>query len=313
MPYFVPGHMATILITGASGLIGRALAAFLSQQGHVIHRLGRCGDGLADPLTFHWDIIQGTIDERCLHGVTHVVHLAGAGIADARWKAARVQELIDSRAASSHLLLHAVRRTGTPVRTIVSAAGINYYGAHTTDRLFAETDEAGKDTIARISVAWEQAVDEWGATARVVKLRTPVVLARTGGALGKLAYPVRWGLGAVLGHGRQWMPWVHIDDLVSAYATALFNEDWGGAYNVNTGNDVSNARFMRTIARVLHRPFLLPNVPGFALRIALGEMSTILLEGSRADNRRLLSTGFRFRHPELEPALRNLLRYTISH
>ncbi len=106
---------------------------------------------------------------------------------------------------------------------------------------------------------------------------------------------------------------MHVDDLVGAYAAALFNEDWVGAYNVNTGNDVSNARFMRTIARVLHRPFLLPNVPGFALRIALGEMSTILLEGFRADNRRLLSTGFRFRHPELEPALRNLLRYTISH
>lgn len=300
--------MATILITGASGLIGSSLAASLSVQGHVIHRLGRKRKGSGGPGLFHWDIAHGTIDERCLHGVTHIVHLAGAGIADKRWTKARVHDLIDSRAASSRLLLHAVRQAGTPVRTIVSAAGINYYGARTTDHLFAEADEAGSDTIARISVEWENAVDEWRGTARVVKLRTPVVLARNGSALQKLATPVRLGLGPALGHGRQWMPWVHLDDLVQLYTTALFDERYTGAYNVNTGNDVTNAAFMRTLARVLRRPFLLPNVPAFALRIALGELSTILLEGSRADNSRLLRTGFRFRHTELEPAFRDLLR-----
>lgn len=300
--------MATILITGASGLIGSALAASLSAQGHVIHRLGRSKPYTSDSQVFQWDTANDKIDERCLHGVTHIVHLAGAGIADRRWTEARVQELIASRSASSHLLLRAVQRTNAAVHTIVSAAGINYYGAYTTECKFSETAEAGSDTIARISVEWERAVDEWRDTARVVKLRTPIVLARNGSALQRLATPVRLGLGTALGHGRQWMPWVHLDDLVQLYTTALFDECYTGSYNANTGNDVTNAAFMRTLARVLRRPFLLPKVPAFALRIALGELSTILLEGSRADNSRLLRTGFRFRHGALEPALLNLLR-----
>lgn len=300
--------MGTILITGASGLVGATLSRHLHAQGHKIHRLGRKKSGATGRDEFHWDIERGTIDERCLTGVTHIVHLAGAGIADKRWTASRTKELIDSRAASARLLLYTVRETNTRIQAFVSAAGIGYYGARTSDRFFVESEPAGTDTIARISVEWEAAVDEWRDTARVVKLRTPVVLTRSKGALKKLAAPVRLGLGAALGHGRQWMPWVHLDDLVQVYTTALFDERYTGAYNVNTGNDVTNAVFMRTLARVLRRPFLLPNVPAFALRIALGELSSILLEGSHADNSRLLRTGFRFRHAELEPALRDLLR-----
>jgi uncharacterized protein (TIGR01777 family) len=299
--------MATILITGGSGLIGTALTKALLQQGHAVRHLGR-GAGRRDGVShFRWDPVRGTIDPRAVDGVDHIVHLAGAGIADKRWTKARVQELVDSRATTARSLLKAVQEHGATPAVMVSAAGISYYGAITTDHVFTENDAAGDDTIARISVAWEQAVDEWRDRCRVVKLRTPIVLARSG-PLQRMVAPVRLGLGAPLGNGRQWMPWVHIDDLVAIYVKALFDPEMHGAYNVNTGNDVTNGEMMRTAARVLRRPFFLPKVSGFVLRTAFGDLAAILLEGSRASNKRLLATGFRFAHPELKGALEDLLR-----
>ncbi len=298
--------MATILITGGTGLIGTALTKALVEQGHAVRHLGRGPGKRNDVASFTWDPIRSTIDPGAVEGVDRIVHLAGAGIADKRWTQARVQELMDSRARSAELLLQTVRAQGIRPEAIVSAAGINYYGAIATDHVFAEQDAPGNDTIARISVAWEQAVDEWTDTCRVVKLRTPIVLARAG-PLQRLAAPVRWGLGAPLGSGRQWMPWVHIDDLVAIYMKALFEGNMSGTYNVNTGRDVTNAAMMRTTAQVLRKPFFFPAVPAFALRLVLGDLSTILLEGSRASNQRLLDTGFRFTHPELRTALEDLL------
>lgn len=301
--------MATILITGASGLIGTALSKALLAQGHVLHHLGR--DAKPDTERtrhFQWNIHEGSIDPDCVQGVTHIVHLAGAGIADKRWSKARLTELIDSRTASSRLLLRTTERAGARIETMVSAAGINYYGAATSGHVSLESDPPGTDTIAHISVEWERAVDEWAHLTRVVKLRTPIVLSSAGGALPKLAAPVRWGIGAALGTGRQWMPWVHIDDLVRIYIAALFDQRFKGAYNVNTGHDVTNGELMRSLARALGRPHFLPAVPSVVLRLALGELSTILLGGSRASNKRLLETGFKFHHPMLQSALADLLR-----
>ena len=300
--------MATILITGGSGLIGTAITASLRADGHQVRHLGRRPGERDGVRTYTWDLRAGIVDEEALQGVDHIVHLAGAGIADKRWTTARVQELIDSRAASARLLLQEARQLGTMPRSFVSAAGINYYGALTSERVFREEDAAGTDTIGRISRLWEESVDAWSAHCRVVKLRTPVVLAAHGGALPKLMAPVKWGLGAALGTGRQWMPWVHIDDLVNVYRRALEDEDLRGAYNVCSGRHATNAEMMRTVARVLGKPFFLPPVPGFLLRLALGELSSILLEGSRASNDRLLATGFRFRYNDLEEALTHLLR-----
>lgn len=299
--------MATILITGGTGLIGTAVTNALLAEGHVVHHLGRKEHQSGPAAHFQWDVAKGFIDTKCLRGVTHIIHLAGAGIAARRWTDSRVRELIESRATSAQLLLRAAKETETPIASFVSAAGISYYGACTVEHHFAESDPAGSDTIARISVAWEVAVDEWSALTRVVKLRTPMVLARSGGALQQLAVPVRLGAGAALGSGRQWVPWVHLDDLVRIYRAALFDERYQGVFNVNTGHDVTNDELMRTLARVLHRPYFLPRVPSFALRLALGELSSILLEGSRARNEGLLAQGFTFKHQQLEPALRDLL------
>jgi uncharacterized protein (TIGR01777 family) len=299
--------MATILITGGSGLIGSALSKVLLAKGHRVHHLGRTVRQVDGIHTYRWDLRSGFVDPACLESVSHIVHLAGAGIADRPWTDRRVDELIESRTGSAHLLLRTVQAKKHPITAFVSAAGINYYGAITTDHVFTETDAPGTDTIARISTAWETAVDEWIPLTRVVKLRTPIVLAQHGGAFPKLAMPVKFGLGAALGSGDQWMPWVHLDDLVRIYERVLFNSTMSGAYNVNTTDTVTNKVFLKTLAKAMGRPFFLPNVPGFLLRIALVEMAELLLRGSRASNARLLGAEFQFQYPELGPALENLM------
>lgn len=300
--------MSTILITGGSGLIGTAVTKALVARSDRVRHLSRSIQRMKGGVTtYKWSVADGTVDPAALEGVDHVVHLAGAGIADKRWSERRVKELIDSRAASIRVLQRAMMANQVRPGTLVSAAGINYYGAVTSDRVFTESDPPGQDTIGRISWEWEAAVDEWLGTSRVVKLRTPIVLSGAGGALGKLAAPVRYGLGSPLGSGKQWVPWIHLDDLVAIYLKALDDDRMEGAYNVNSGEDVTNAELMRTVAKVLRRPFLLPAVPAALLRLALGELSGILLEGSRASNERLRATGFRFRYPALEQALREAL------
>ena len=260
---------------------------------------------------FTWDLARGTMDVSALTAVDHIVHLAGAGIADKRWTKERVQELITSRVASVRLLLRATREHGAKPKSFVSAAGVGYYGAETSAHIYTETDPPGTDTIARISKEWESAVDEWAGHCRVVKLRTPVVLAREGGALPKLARTIRWGIGSPLGTGKQWMPWVHVDDLVSAYQRAISDDHMSGAYNVVGGN-ATNAELMRTMALVMEKPFFLPHVPGAALKVLLGEMADVLLEGSCASSERLLSERFAFKHASLEEALRDLLVKDLS-
>lgn len=300
--------MSTILITGGSGLIGTALTQSLLADGYSVRHLSRSPGKRNGVESFAWDIKARTMDPKALEGVDHIVHLAGAGIAESRWTKARVQELIDSRAMSALLLLHTAKRVGAMPRSMVSAAGINYYGAVTNDHRYTESDPAGADTIGCISLEWEAAVDQWASVCRVVKLRTPVVFAAEGGALGKLAAPVKLGLGAALGSGEQWMPWIHLHDLVRVYRHAIENEQMHGAYNVCAPEDATNSDVMRATAKVLKRPYFLPPVPGFLLRIALGELAVILLKGSRADTERLKATGFTFSQPDLEGALRVALK-----
>ena len=196
--------MANILITGGSGLIGTALTSALLADGHAVRHLGRTSRSVPGIRSYVWDVMRGTMDRATLSDVDHIIHLAGAGIAEKRWTTARVKELIDSRTESARLLLHKAQEQQVRVKSFISAAGINYYGAITRDHVFAENDAAASDTIGTISRLWEEAVDEWAPHTRVVKLRTPVVLTPNGGALAKLAAPVRYGLGSALGRGKQW-------------------------------------------------------------------------------------------------------------
>lgn len=299
--------MATILITGGSGLIGRALTRSLLGDGHSVRWLSRAAGTTDGVRRYTWDIEQGTVDAEALNGVDHIIHLSGAGIAEKRWTDARVRELRASRGGAARLLLKVAKERGSRPTSFISASGTGYYGAVTSDRVFSEEGASGNDTIALISKDWEDAADEWSSTCRVVKLRTPMVLARDGGALKRLSVPFRFGLGAALGSGKQWMPWVHIDDLVGTYVQAVSDEGMHGAYNVVAAEQPTNNDFMRAVAKALNRPFFLPKVPAFALRLALGEMSAILLDGSRASGARLNSSGMTFRFGSLGAALADTL------
>ncbi len=299
--------MAIVLITGGSGVIGTALTRHLLSRNHQVRHLSRSVSGKEDVPTYKWNVNKGRIDDLALEDVEHIVHLAGAGIADERWTRSRIDELIHSRVASARLLFDRVDALDRHPRTMISAAGIGYYGALTSDHLFQESDPPDADIIGHISSEWERAVDEWTDICRVVKLRTPVVLAANGGALPKLVAPVKLGAGAPLGKGDQWMPWVHLHDLVRIYTQAIEDTSMEGPYNAGPLTDTTNARMMWTIASVLDKPFFLPKVPAFTLKLALGRMASVLLEGSRADDKRLLDTGFRFEYTKLRPALEDLL------
>ncbi len=299
--------MSNILITGGSGLIGQALTNVLMAEGHMVRWLSRTVGTSAGVRRFAWDIHRGTVDAEALVDVDHIIHLSGAGIADKRWTEARMRELHLSRGGAARLLLRSVREIGTQPKSFISASGIGYYGAITSAHVFTENDPPCNDAIGRLTKDWEDAADEWSSTCRVVKLRTAMVLAADGGALKRLSLPVRFGLGAALGSGEQWMPWIHITDLVSAYAQAVRDERMHGAYNMVADEQPTNKEFTRDLASALRRPLMLPKVPAFALRLALGKMSAIVLEGSRVSNEKIQTSGSRFTYPKLGPALRDAL------
>lgn len=299
--------MATVLITGGSGLIGTHLTQLLLAGGFQVRHLSRIPRPGAPVPQFAWDIDQGTVDPAALQGVDHVVHLSGANIAQKRWTAGRMRELHASRSGTADLLRKTAEQAGAFPKSFISASGINYYGAVTTDHVFTEIDPPGNDAIGRLTQAWEAAADAWAPHCRVVKLRTPIVLAREGGALPKLALPARWGLAAPLGTGAQWMPWVHIADIAHAYLHTIRHADMHGAYNVVAPEQPDNRAFTRALAMALHRPVFLPAVPKFLLRASLGELSSLLLEGARASNAKLVGAGFVFRYAGLEEALKELL------
>lgn len=300
--------MATVLLTGGSGLIGSQLTRLLLGEGFDVRHLGRHPAGGASVPTFGWDIAQGWVDPAALGGVDHVVHLSGAGIVDQRWNPARFRELEASRVNAARLLQQEMGKAGAWPKTFISASGINYYGMATTDRTFTEGDPPATDQLGRLCQAWEAAATAWAGHARVAVLRMPMVLAREGGALPKMAGPARWGLAAPFGTGRQWMPWAHVEDVVRAYLFLLRHEEASGAFNLSAPEHVDNRTFIRQVAHALHRPCFLPAIPAWLLRTALGAMSSMLLEGSRISGEKLVRAGFTYRHPQLGEALADLLQ-----
>ena len=300
--------MGTILITGGSGLVGSHLTALLVEEGYAVRHLSRNPKPGSPIHTYKWDIEAGSVDPAALENVDHIIHLSGAGIAEKPWTKGRLRILYSSRVDAATLLRREVEQSGAWPKSFITASGINYYGAETSEHIFTESDPPAEDTVGKLTQAWEEAADAWAPHCRVVKLRTAVVLAQEGGALPKLAKPARWGLSAPLGSGKQWMPWVHIEDLAHAYLHAIRNAEMQDAYNLVAPEDVQNQEFMRELAEVFHKPFFVPNVPGFAIHAVLGELSKLILEGSRASNAKLVASGYIFRHPKLRATLEGLLQ-----
>lgn len=292
-----------ILISGGSGLIGSALTKLLMANGHEVNHLSRSKSSENNIPTFVWNLAKGEIDEAAFDGVEAIIHLAGAGIADERWTEKRKKIIIDSRVESANLLYRKAKELKPPLKVFISASGINYYGMKTTDKIYTEEDRPTDDFIGKCCLLWEEAADQFDDIARVVKLRTGVVLSAKGGALEKIAKPIKLGVGAPLGSGKQWVPYIHIDDLCAMYLEVLENETYEGVYNAVNGDHITNKDLTKKTAKVLGKPLWLPNVPSFVLIAALGDMSGLVLDGSRASAEKIKNQGFEFRFENLEEAL----------
>jgi uncharacterized protein (TIGR01777 family) len=294
-----------ILVTGASGLIGSALVSSLTAIGHGVTRLVRAQTTFAEPAA-RWDPRAGTIDANAFGGVDAVVHLAGENIAQ-RWTPARKADIRDSRVKGTQVLCEALARLASPPKVLVSASAIGYYGDR-GEEILTETSPPGRGFLAEVCRAWEAATEpaqQHGI--RVVSLRFGVVLSSAGGALAKMLPPFRLGLGGVLGSGRQYMSWIALDDVVGAIQQAIVSEALRGPTNAVAPRAITNQEFTKVLGKTVGRPTVLP-LPAFAARLMFGEMADeLLLASTRVEPAKLLASGYQFRYPELEHALRHLL------
>jgi len=295
-----------ILISGSSGLVGSALCPALSDAGHDVVRLVRPGS-TAPTASIPWDPSRGSVDESALEGTDAVVHLAGENIATGRWTPARKERIRSSRVDGTRALSEALARMKRPPGAMICASAIGLYGDR-GDELLRETSVPGSSFLARVCVDWEAAAGAAvQAGIRVAALRFGVILTPRGGALGRMLPPFRLGLGGRVGDGGQYMSWISLDDAVGVIVHALDREGLRGPVNAVAPGPVTNLEFTRTLGRVLSRPTIFP-MPAVAARLAFGEMADeLLLASTRVEPARLLATGFRFLHPELDGALRDLL------
>jgi uncharacterized protein len=294
-----------ILVTGASGLIGTALVSSLASSGHEVTRLVR-GQPTSEGKTARWDPMAGTIETGAIEGVDAVVHLAGENIAE-RWTSAKKAKIRDSRVKGTQLLCETLTRLSSPPKTLVSASAVGYYGDR-GDVILTEDSPPGQGFLSEVCRAWEAATEparQHGI--RVVQLRLGVVLSAHGGALAKLLPPFRLGLGGMLGSGQHYMSWIALDDAVGAIQHAIATDALQGPTNAAAPRAVTNQEFTKTLGKVLGRPTAIP-LPAFAARLMFGEMADeVLLASARIQPTKLVASGYQFRYPELEGALRHVL------
>lgn len=296
-----------ILISGASGLVGRALESSLKASGDDVFCLVRDRSKVSDRAIF-WDPNNGLVDIASLEGFDAVVHLAGENIAAGRWTDEQKKHILNSRLQGTKTLVNALTRLKQPPKVFVSASAVGYYGDR-GDEICTEESSSGTGFLADVCRQWEAAAkpaEEIGI--RTVFLRTGIVLSPNGGALAKMLPPFKLGLGGKLGSGQQYMSWIALDDLVGAIIFAIENDRVSGPINGVAPHAVTNAEFTTTLGTVLNRPTIFP-VPAFVLKLLLGEemANEVLLGGAHVEPKQLESLGYSFKYPELEPALKNLL------
>jgi uncharacterized protein (TIGR01777 family) len=297
-----------VLLTGGTGLIGRKLTEALLNKGYQVNHLSRRPRIHPNVSTFLWDVNKGQIDEKCINGVDTIIHLAGAGVAEGRWTKKRKEEIIKSRTKSIGLIYKILKNRDHDVKTVISASATGYYGDR-ADQLLSEDSAPGTDFLANVCLQWEHAVDVGESFGlRLAKLRTGVVLDAKGGALAKIAGPVKWGVGAPLGSGKQWMPWIHEQDVIDMYLFAVENENISGDYNMVAPQSATNKQLTQAIAKELRRPLLLPAVPAFVLELALGEKAAIVLNSTKVSAQKIEEAGFKFTYPTLTWALKDIYK-----
>jgi uncharacterized protein len=297
-----------VTITGATGLIGSRLVAALTARGDEVTVLSRSPDRATQALGVPaeaWNPTAGPAPAAALAGRHGVVNLAGEPI-DQRWTDASRRAILESRELGTRHLVEGLRAADPRPAVLVSSSAVGFYGPRGDERV-TEDAAAGDDFTAQVCQAWEREAARAGELGlRVVLIRTGVVLASGGGALAKMLPPFKLGVGGPIGGGRQYIPWVHVDDVVGLYLAALDGDDWSGPVNATGPEPVSNRDFSKALGRALHRPAVAP-VPAFALKLLYGDMAEIVLSGQRAVPAKALEHGYAFRHPDLDGALRSAL------
>lgn len=300
--------MSTVLISGGTGLIGRHLCEKLKNKGYsvsILSRVGKQGSGIR---TYAWDIDKREIDEQAIESADYIIHLAGENIGEKRWTNKRKQLIIDSRIKSSQLLFEATKNSNKKIKAFISASAIGYYGAITSDKIFSEADPFATDFLGKTCRQWEKSADRFEELGiRTVKIRTGVVLTKHGGALAKMITPFKLGIVSAIGNGLQYLPWIHIEDLCNIYIKAIEDPKMSGAYNAVSPDHKTNRDFTKTLARILKKQLWFPNIPAIVMKIIFGEMSAMLLKGSRVSSEKVIIAGYKFNFPNLERALVNLL------
>ncbi len=289
--------MSKVLITGGTGLVGVYLTNKLKIEGFKVNILSR---NPKKDNEYKWDLNQNYIDEKALIGVDYIIHLAGAGVVDKRWTAERKEMLISSRVKSAKLLFDKVQELNIDLKGFISASGIGYYGAVTSEKVFTEEDASENDFISKICIEWEAAAKQFERiNIPVTILRIGVVLTKDGGALQKMNTPLFL---SAIGSGKQYMPWIHIEDVASLFIKALKDSSFKGVFNAIAPSDETNKSFTKTLGSVIKKAVLPIGVPAFVLKLVLGELSILLLTGSRVSAEKTTKY-YQFKYKTLQEAL----------
>ena len=300
----------TVLITGATGLVGQELVNLLLQNGHNVHYLSTSKSKLVTNTNykgFYWNPKKAEIDTNALTDVEVIIHLAGANVAK-KWTTAYKEEIIESRVLSTQLLYQTLQKNSHQVKQIISASAVGIYPDSLTD-IYHETDlDIDVSFLGNVVKQWENEVSQFEKLEIIVsKIRIGIVLAKNGGALQEMAKPIKYGVGAAFGSGEQYQSWIHIHDLVAVFYHVIENE-LPGIYNGVSPYPVSNAELTKAIAKTLEKPLFLPNIPQFVMKLILGEMHQILFSSQHVSCRKILDENFQFKFASLDKALNDLLK-----
>lgn len=296
--------MGKILITGASGLVGSRLKQLLEVEGHAVHTLGRAKTGVAG--SFTWNPAKGTMDEKALEGVTAIIHLAGAGVAEKRWTDERKKEILDSRVQSTAVLFKYLKKFPNTVNTLVSASAVGYYG-DCGATIVTEEHALGEGFLADVCQQWEDGVTKFESLGiRTVRCRIGIVLAKDGGALPELARTIPTGIAGYFAKPDLYYPWIHLDDVCGIMIHAVKTQSVHGAYNTTAPKPLLIKELLQHIVKAKRSHAILAPVPPFALKLALGEMSSMLLNSQRCSADKIVKAGYRFRFADIDKALRDI-------
>ena len=299
-----------VLISGGSGFVGNHLTNLLLSNGYTVSILSRSErQNKKDIFYYKWDVAKQFIEEEAVLKADYIIHLAGENIAEKRWTAKRKAAIIDSREKSAQLLYIVLKKHYKKLDAFVSASAVGYYGAVNGQEICSEDDAPANDFLGYACQKWEDSIDFIeNLNIRTVKIRTGLVMGRNDGFLKKLIPLFKYRLGSALGSGKQYMPWIHIDDLCGIYLKAIVDNEMSGPYNAAVNDDTTNSIFSKTLARIYGYSIWLPNVPEVVLKIALGEMSKIVLTGRRVSSDKIEKTGFEFKYTNLEEALKDCVK-----